>query len=148
GNERHLEYDFIVAPGADVRTIALRFTGADHINIDAQGDLVLHTAGGDIHQHKPVLYQEVDGERQEIAGQFVLRGTDQVGFEVSGYDVSQPLVIDPVISYASYFGGTFDDVGRVIALDAYGNVYLVGYTNSPPSSLPVLPPTVIAAGCN
>jgi hypothetical protein len=148
GNERQLEYDFIVAPGADVRTITLSFTGADQVDIDAQGDLVLRTAGGDIHQHKPVLYQEVGGARQEIAGHFVLRGTHQVGFEVGDYDLSRPLVIDPVISYASYFGGTGEDVGRAIAMDAFSNVYIVGYTNSPPSSLPGPPTTVVAPGGN
>src|SRR6185295_2469207 len=70
GQQRQLEYDFVVAPGADPQKIVLGFEGADAVEIDAHGDLVLHTAGGDVRQHKPVVYQEVDGVRRAIEGAY------------------------------------------------------------------------------
>jgi hypothetical protein len=131
GNQQQLEYDFIVAPGADPRTITLGFTGANHLDLD-QGDLVLRTAGGDIRQHKPFLYQDVGGVRQEIAGSFLLLDQHQVGFRVGAYDAGKPLVIDPpMIAYSSYLGGTGDDNGNGIGVDSAGNAYVTGYTTMP-----------------
>src|SRR5207247_7788629 len=97
GSQRQLEYDFVLAPGTDPKKIVLGFEGAKKIQIDAQGDLVLHAPGGAIRQHKPVVYQEIDGTRQEIAGSYVLRGASRVGFQVAAYDRSRPLIIDPVV---------------------------------------------------
>src|SRR5436190_961958 len=88
GNQRQLEYDLVVAPGADPEKIALGFKGADKLEIDAQGELVLHAAGGAIRQHKPVIYQEMDGVRTEIEGGYVLKGAKRVGFQVAAYDRS------------------------------------------------------------
>jgi hypothetical protein len=150
GNQRQLEYDFVVAPGVDPSVITLDFDGADKIEIDAQGDLVLSIAGGRVKQHKPVVYQEVNGTRREISGQYKLLErvssirnpmpgeacladairNPQVGFQVAAYDASQPLIIDPVLSYSTYFGGGQGDVGNDIAVDAAGNAYIVGTTAS------------------
>src|SRR5437879_1772617 len=74
GNQRQLEYDFVLAPGADPKSIVLRFKGADALELDAAGDLVLHAAGTAIRQHKPIVYQEIDGIRHEIDGAYVLNG--------------------------------------------------------------------------
>src|SRR5213076_2713 len=82
GKQRQLEYDFVVAPGADPRKIVLGFKGADKLEIDAHGELVLHAAGADIRQHKPVVYQDIDGIRREIDGGYVRKGADRVGFQV------------------------------------------------------------------
>jgi len=83
----------------------LDFKGADKVEIDARGDLVLHAPGGDIRQHKPVVYQEIDGVRQDVAGRYVRKGAERVGFEVAAYDTSKPLVIDPVVlAYSTYLG--------------------------------------------
>ncbi len=134
GNQRALEYDLVVAPGADPSRIVLAFTGAEHIRIDADGALVLHTSGGDVVQRKPVVYQDVDGEQRAVAGAFVPRGRhggeQHVGFRIGAYDRSRPLVIDPVLSYATYLGGNPDNDGRAIAADANGNAYVTGYTRS------------------
>src|SRR5262249_8370479 len=99
---QELEYDFVVAPGANPDTIALGFTGADSVTVDAQGDLVLQTAAGAVREQKPFVYQEVNGVRQEIPGSYVLHG-QQVGFQVGAYDTSRPLVIDPVVQFAPLF---------------------------------------------
>src|SRR5262249_37797742 len=108
GNQQVLEYGFVVAPGADPKVISLDFEGADKVEVDAQGDLVLHTAIGHIRQRKPLIYQEVGGVRQEIAGGYVLLDpktphsalrTALIGFKVAQYDSTKPLIIDPVLWY-------------------------------------------------
>jgi autotransporter-associated beta strand protein len=122
GNQQQLEYDFTVVPGADPGSIRLSFQGVDRMSLDAQGDLVLHTALGDVLQHAPVVYQDVGGARQAVVGQFVLFGNDEVGFRVVAYDSTLPLVIDPVLSYSNILGGGGSYGG--IAVDAAGNAYI------------------------
>jgi len=143
GNQQQLEYDFILAPDANPNSIQLAFTGADQLAVDAQGDLVLRTAGGDIRQHKPIIYQNVNGTRQEIAGGYVRRGKHEVGFQVAAYDASRPLVIDPVLVYSTYLGGSGHDEARV-AVDAAGNAYVTGRTTS--ANFPVVNPLQPAYG--
>jgi hypothetical protein len=130
GNQRQLEYDFVVAPGADPKRIVLAFRGADKLEIDAQGDLVLHMGGESILQKKPVIYQEVDGMRREIAGSYVRKGANRVSFKVAAYDASRPLVIDPVLAYSTYLGGSSFDQSRGVAVDATNHAYVTGWTHS------------------
>ena len=129
GNQRQLEYDFIVAPGADLRHIALEISGAQRIRRDEYGDLVLKTGEGEIRWHRPVAYQEKDGARQEIASRYAVTAANRVGFEVGQYDQNRPLYIDPYI-YSTFLGGSGEDVGSGIAVDSTGNAYVVGYTGS------------------
>src|SRR5260221_2869396 len=130
GNQRQLEFDFVVAPGADPKKIVLGFMGAEKLEIDARGDLVLHVSGGDIRQHKPIVYQEIDGTRQEIAGRYVRKSANRVGFQIAAYDTSRPLVIDPVVlAYSTYLGGSGIDWSSSISVDPEGNAYLTGPTN-------------------
>jgi uncharacterized protein (TIGR03437 family) len=129
GNQRQLEYDFIVAPGADPRAIRLSFEGADKIKIDRRGQLALQVAGGELVMQKPLVYQELDGARQEVTGSYVLIGQD-VAFQVGEYDAGRPLIIDPILSYSTYLGGGFSDRGYAIAVDAAGNAYVTGETHS------------------
>jgi hypothetical protein len=130
GNQQQLEYDFDIAPGANPRVIAMHFDGVDKISINPQGELILSLAGGKIRQPKPVIYQTVDGVRKEIAGGYQLVDTHTVAFAVGQYDHSQPLIIDPVLSYSTYFGGSAGDTAYAVALDASGNVYITGQTFS------------------
>ena len=140
GTQRDLEYDFHVSPGADPNVINLGFTGVERVKIDSTtGELVIELASGKlIRQHRPILYQDVDGVRQTVTGHFSMRGPKQVGFEVGPYDKSRMLVIDPVLVYATYFGGDKDEATAGIAVDAAGSVYVTGsFSNSP--GFPVTP---------
>jgi len=130
GNQRQLEYDFVVSPGADPERIVLGFQGAERLEINAEGELVLHAAGGVIRQRVPVIYQEIDGVRTKIEGGYVLKDAHRVGFQVAAYDPSRPLVIDPTLVYFTYLGGSIGDGGRGIAVDAAGAAYVTGYTLS------------------
>ena len=130
GNQRQLEHDFIVAPGADPGLISLRLEGARKVSLDLHGDLVLKTQNGEIRLQKPVMYQEVDGVRQEIAGGYKLKGKNRVGFEVATYDVTKPLIIDPTLVYSTYLGGNNVEFGYGIAVDSGGSAYATGATYS------------------
>ncbi len=130
GNQRRLEYDFVVAPGADPGAIALGFEGADRLEIDSQGDLVVHMAGGAVRFQKPVVYQELDGARQIVPGHYALNGDDRVGFQIAAYDAGKALIIDPVLAYSTYLGGSEFESGRAIAVDSFGNAYVTGRTQS------------------
>ena len=127
GAAGQLEYDFVLAPGADPRRIAVRYQGARRLHLDAAGDLVLETASGEMRQHRPELYQQVDGVRRQIAGRYILSG-QTVRFEVGSYHRGMPLVIDPALTWATYFGSPADDGGQAVASDSSGNIYLAGYS--------------------
>ena len=128
--QQRLEYDFVVAPAADPRTIRLGFEGVDRLEVDADGDLLLHVGDAALRFAKPLVYQKVAGLRQEIPGGWVRQGAFTVGFRVAAYDPSVPLVIDPVVSLATYIGGEGTDQAFGIALDTAGNVHLTGNTTS------------------
>jgi hypothetical protein len=129
-DQRQLEYTFVVHAGADPGAIRLAVQGANGLGLDAQGDLVVHTAGGDLTQSAPVLYQDGPGGRQVVTGSFVLQGDGRVGFAVGAYDPSRTLFIDPMLSYSTYLGGSNNNSGTAIAVDSSGNSYVVGLTNS------------------
>ena len=130
GSQRQLEYDFVVSPGADPERIVLGFQGAERLEINAEGELVLHAAGEVIRQRVPVIYQEIDGLRTRIEGRYVLKDAQRVGFQVAAYDPSRPLVIDPTLVYSTYLGGSGDEFGSGIAVDAAGAAYVTGGTSS------------------
>jgi hypothetical protein len=153
GNQGKLEYDFVVQPGADPRQIALD-VGAGLVpaqgghpqgvplRIGTDGDLVVTTDGGEVTFHKPIVYQpttynEPRTTNQELVeSKYAVKG-DQVSFEVASYDKRRPIVIDPVLAYSTYLGGSYEDWGSAIALDASGNTYVAGSTHS--SDFPTAP---------
>ena len=134
GNQRRLEYDFVVGPGRDARAIALEFLGADEVEVDAAtGDLLIRVAKETVRQHKPVVYQEINGTRREVEGRYAVRSGGRVGFEIGQYDASAALIIDPVLQYSTFLGGNGkggNEVATTIAVDSSGNAYVAGYTDS------------------
>ena len=163
GHQGQLEYDFIVAPGADPKQITLAFEGVETIDVDQQGDLVLtmlqstetvSESVATLRMHKPVVYQrDAHGDKQLLVGTYVLLASESsshrpastvpdssdtahVAFQVASYDASQPLIIDPVLSWATYLGGSSQEAGHGIAVDTAGSVYVTGYTDTPGSGFP------------
>src|SRR5438105_13841492 len=106
GNQRQLEYDLVVAPGSDPCRIRFAFDGASRLRIDQAGALIVRAnSGKETRQRRPVIYQEVDGEKREVEGRYVIKGRREVGFKIAAYDRDRPLAIDPVVSYSGYLGG-------------------------------------------
>jgi hypothetical protein len=129
-DQKRLEFDFVVKPGADEKQITLDFEGAESIRIDEEGGLRLQMKESEILQPAPTIYQQVDGQRKSISGRFVLTGPHTVKFEVADFDRARELVIDPQILYASFHGGNGDDRVEDIAVDNSGYAFLVGFTMS------------------
>lgn len=130
GNHQQLEYDFELQPGARPDQIALEIRGANRTELDGSGNLLLTVNGSRLQVQCPVVYQISKGERRPIVGSYVMKDPTHVGFHISEYDRSQPLVIDPVLVYATYLGGSGNEVTGGTAVDAAGNLYVTGYTDS------------------
>jgi hypothetical protein len=130
GNQGQIEYDFIVSPGADPRQIRFGIEGAEKLSVNAEGNLLLTLPGGEVVQRPPEIYQDVDGGRRAIDGRFVLTGAREVGFEVGAYERSRPLVLDPLLVYSTYLGGSAQDEGQAITVDTSGSAYITGVTES------------------
>ncbi|MEW6211467.1 MAG: SBBP repeat-containing protein [Acidobacteriota bacterium] len=129
GHGQELEYDFIVAPGADFRAIRFRFEGAEKVRL-SDGELVIETRSGEIRNRKPVAYQEADCERKEVEVAYALDSRGEISFRVGEYDSTRHLVIDPILTFSTYLGGSNEDTIEDIAVDALGNIYVTGRTLS------------------
>jgi hypothetical protein len=129
GHQRELEYDFVLQPGASPEEIRLGIAGARRLRLQ-HGDLVLTSTGGNVRLRSPNIYQEANGARRQVRGRYVIRAKGEVGFEVAAYDHGRELVIDPVLAYATYLGGSSTDHFHSIAVDSVGNAYVAGDTDS------------------
>jgi hypothetical protein len=138
GNHRQLEYDFAISPGADPGRIQFEITGASQIELDVEGNLVLQTSSAELHFQSPMVYQECNGQRVPVSGTYVVNDLTHIAFQVAQYDPSKPLVIDPVLVYSTYLGGSGYDPPSGIAADSTGNVYVAGYTDSTDFPLAIL----------
>jgi len=153
GNQGRLEYDFQVEPGADPAQAELEFNGAKQLQLK-DGALVIRSndrsndrsEGGSVQLDAPRVYQVVAGREQPVEGRFVLRGANRAGFAIGQYDHSRELVIDPILTFATYFGGSGDERATSIAVDGSFDIYLAGSTTSP--NLPAVNvfQTALAAG--
>jgi hypothetical protein len=130
GNQRQLEYDFVLAAKADPRQIELDFNGANRLWLDTDGNLIVSIAGGEIIEHKPLIYQDINGIRRQVAGGYELKKGQTVGFKLARYDNHRGLTIDPGLVYSTYLGGSNDDFGGGVAVDSAGNAYVAGDTFS------------------
>ncbi|HMV47755.1 MAG TPA: SBBP repeat-containing protein [Blastocatellia bacterium] len=133
GNRQRLEYDFILAPQADPGRIRLAFPGNARFELDGEGNLLIgsDTSTDDrIRLRKPEIYQETGGQRRMIEGGYKIQEAQSVSFELGAYDSALPLVIDPVVEYSTYLGGSGTDIGYGIAVDSQGAIYLTGQTSS------------------
>lgn len=133
GNQGNLEYDFIVKPGADPNSIRMAYRGVDGLSVES-GDLVMHMGNEKVIQKAPLIYQEIDGKRIKVAGNYIFTDENQVAFYLDKYDQSQPLIIDPVLAFSTFLGGDGYDAGRDIAVDESGDLYVAGWTG--PASIP------------
>src|SRR6185369_12019578 len=140
GNQRQLEYDFVIAPGASFKQIRLAFEGAGKLKLNRRGDLILKSGAQKITLLRPKAYQDINNKRREVSVRYSLKPRGEVSFQVGNYDKSQPLVIDPLLVYSTFLGGSGQDTGNGIAVDSSGNVYIAGQTVSPdcPTTLPLL----------
>lgn len=128
GNHGQLEYDFIAHPGANIASIAMNISGAQNVRVLRNGDLALESDGNSVVWHKPIAYQEHNGQKTPVRARYELRG-DRVSFRVGPYDRRRDLVIDPALKYSTFIGGTRDDLALGIAV-ANGNAYVLGSTDS------------------
>ena len=133
GTEQHLEYDILVQPGADLSSLKFQYEGIENLKIDPQGDLVVCLpGGGELLHQKPYAYQEIEGQqiKREVRFQLYSEVPNSYGFVVAGLDPSYPLIIDPILVYSTYLGGSYGDEGYGIAVDGAGCAYVTGYTGS------------------
>ncbi len=126
GNQNTLEYDLILNPGGKLKDIKLYFQGAHDLNLDQQGNLVISLTQSKIYKHKPVVYQEINGHKELVECSYIIGKNNQVQFEVPSYDTNNTLVIDPVLTFSTYFGGTFTDEALAITTDFSDNIYIAG----------------------
>jgi len=151
GNEGQLEYDFLLRPEADPSVIRLALEGADRVEINGDGDLIINAHGGEVRLKKPLVYQEMEGKRVEIEGGYRLHSnppaqtetlteprTWVASFEVASYDREWPLIIDPVLVYSTYLGGSNMDRAQGIVVDSLGSAYITGFTES--ANFPIASP--------
>jgi hypothetical protein len=136
--EGKLEYDFVVSPHVDTDRIAIGFDGVRGLSLDRRGNLLVRLGGRTIVQAKPLAYQIVRGAKRPVDAAYTIQGPRRVGFQVGHYDRSLPLVIDPVLLYSTYFGGSAGELGNGVAVDDAGSAYITGTTSS--TDLPLLNP--------
>ncbi|MEK4118505.1 SBBP repeat-containing protein [Paenibacillus sp. FSL W8-0919] len=142
GSGGKLKFDWLLSPGARVEDIQLVCSGSDEVQLDEEGNLLLITPYGTLIDQKPIAYQEVDGVRKELGCRYVVEsiqeGRSRIGFEMTeAYDRELPLVIDPVILYSTYLGGSDIDDGMDIVVDEFEQAYVTGTTAS--ADFPVTP---------
>jgi len=134
GNQGRLEYDFRVAPGADPSQAELQFDGTAKLELSGSDLILTGKDEGGLRLQAPRIYQHAGDRQEPVAGRFVLRAANRVAFEIGPYDRSRELIIDPVLDFSTYFGGSGSETSPSIAVNGNGNIYIAGTTTSPQSS--------------
>ena len=130
GNQQRLETDYVVAPGANASRIALRVAGARRLRLNPQGDLVAESGAGDLVLRRPIAYQEIAGKRRAVAANYILHAENSVALRIGSYDRRAQLIVDPVVDYSTYLGGTGGEFLSSIAVNSTGNAYITGSTSA------------------
>ncbi|RLC61169.1 MAG: hypothetical protein DRI48_11055, partial [Chloroflexi bacterium] len=146
GREGRLEYTLVVAPGADLGRFRVAYEGADGLRVDERGDLLIALGGAELRETRPRAWQEIGGQRAAVEAAFALLDEQTVGLTVGDYDPAYPLLIDPVLEYATFLGGGQEDAGQDVAVDGAGNLYAVGWTDS--DDFPTTPGSYQPQGSN
>jgi uncharacterized repeat protein (TIGR01451 family) len=128
GNQQQLEFDLVLKPGADPNVIRLKVEGGEKLAIDGSGALKI--GDGNLQIGLPKIYQEVNGAKKSVSGRYVLRGRNEIAFNIEAYDRTRPLVIDPTIVYSAVLGGSNAAIAFSVALDSSGDAYIAGWTNA------------------
>jgi hypothetical protein len=144
GTAQQLEFDYNLAPYADPKLIQVGIDGPSLVALDASGGLRIDVNGDHVFLEKPVAYQERDGNRTEVTAKYVLTESHKLAFELGPYDTSRPLIIDPVLQFASNFGGGFDSIAAALQIDTQGDMYITGTTCA--TDCPVTPGVIQPAG--
>ena len=141
GNQEQMEQDFVIAPGADPQQIHFRVTGAEAVYLDEQGDLIIRIRESEMRLRKPTVYQEQTEGRKQITGEYSLTAGNDVGFALGDYDRTKPMIVDPVLAFSTYLGGSgAESLVAAVAVDSAGNAYVTGQTGS--SDFPTASPAV------
>lgn len=132
GKQKKVEYDFMVSPGANPSQIRIKYDGIKSLHLSDDGDLIIETEWGQISESRPYVYQITDGKKKEIRASFKLHSPSEVKFELlESYDYKSTLILDPVLSYSTYFGDYSVDYALSIDLDSQGNMLITGFTHLP-----------------
>jgi hypothetical protein len=138
GNRQQLEYDFEVSGGGNPNLIQFEIKGTDNIYLDSDGTLAVKVNGGELRFLTPVVYQTANGQRTPIGGRYIMKDSAHIGFAIDQYDSSKPLVIDPVLTYSTYLGGSGTEYATGLAVDSGDSVYVGGYTDAADFTLSTL----------
>jgi hypothetical protein len=130
GSDGILKHEFLVEPEADPNRIVLAYDGQSNLSLDDNGSLVIRTPTGDLTDSAPFCYQDINGRRAIVDGEYQRIDDKRMGFRIQNYSKSYPLVIDPVLKYSTYLGGSNGDSGYGISVDKSGNAYVTGITYS------------------
>src|SRR6202158_3200206 len=145
GNQRQLEYDLVIRPGGDPGAIRWEVERADAVELGPSGELIVGVAGNEIRHHPPRVYQQIGKERRDVQGTYLLASANEIGFQLGEYDRAHPVLIDPVLTFSTFVGGSAQDYGRGIAVDSSG-AYVTGATYS--TNFPTAAPRQSALGGN
>ncbi|TAE00709.1 MAG: hypothetical protein EAZ98_03750, partial [Oscillatoriales cyanobacterium] len=128
GTEGQLKSEFLVAPFADPNQIKMNYSGVNNIRLRDDGSLILETPLGELIDNAPIVYQDINGQRVNVPAAYNLLGNNQVNFSLGDFDRTQPLVIDPVLAYSTYLGGSASDSANRMTVDSTGAAYIIGTT--------------------